>query len=280
VLIVGTGNGLDALGAVEILNPRRLAVTDLYEESLAIARENVVSHLKDPHAPELTFHAGDLLSSVPDERPFSLVYENLPNLPASPELELRRGTIGGRFYAPTKLAVPKPFAAYTLSLHYRLLLQAWSRVKIGGGVLTAIGGRMPDEVAFGLHRECGYRPELMAYDLKLQVEPELMIPPYQRAEAEHGVEFKFYAPEAIGVIAALRDTGLEGQPLANAAAPELERLAISARDAAARVRRSLPVAHSVLMIFGEREPTNPPINMNPAGILQSRTRLNLPISQS
>lgn len=255
MLIVGTGNGLDALGAVEILNPRRLAVTDLYAESLAIARENVVSHLKDPHAPELSFHAGDLLSSVPDGRRFSLVYENLPNLPASPELELRRGTIGGRFYAPTKLAVPKPFAAYTLSLHYRLLLQAWSRVKIGGGVLTAIGGRMPDEVAFGLHRECGYRPELMAYDLKLQVEPELMIPAYQRAEAEHGVEFKFYAPEAIGVIAALRDTGLEGQPLANAVAPELERLAISAREAAARVRRSLPVAHSVLMIFGEREPT-------------------------
>jgi hypothetical protein len=139
-----------------------------------------------------------------------------------------------------------------LSLHYRLLMQAWPRVSPGGGVLTAIGGRIPNEVAFRLHRECGYEPELVAFDLKLQVEPELMIPPYARAEAEHAVEFRFYAPEAIGVVAALRDAGLEGQPLADAATPELEQLTMPAREAAARVDRSLPVAHSVLMIFGQR----------------------------
>lgn len=280
VLIVGTGNGLDALGAVEILNPRRLAVTDLYQESLAIARENVVSHLEDPHSLELSFHAGDLLSCVPSECPFSLVYENLPNVPSTPGLELRRGAIAGRFYAPHEPAVPGPFAAYMLSLHYRLLLEARPRVRVGGGVLTAIGGRMPDEVAFRLHRACGYRPELVAYDLKLQVESGLMIPAYEHAEADHGVEFKFYAPEAVGVVAALRDTGLEGQPLADAAAPELERLAMPARAAAARVRRSLPVAHSVLMIFGEREPTTPAVNTKSAGIWYSRTGINLPIPQS
>jgi hypothetical protein len=257
VLIVGTGNGLDALGAVEILNPRTLAITDLNQEGLAVARQNVRSHLEDPSSIELSFHAGDLLSCVPGQRSFSLVYENLPNVPSSPELELQRGTIGGRFFAPTGLAVPEPFATYMLDLHYRLLLEAWPRVTSGGGVLTAIGGRMPDEVAFGLHRACGYRPDLVAYDLKLQVEPKLMIPPYDRAEAEHGVEFKFYAPEAIGVVARLREAGLEGQPLADGAAPELERLSMSAREAAARVRQGRPVAHSVLMIFGERQRTTP-----------------------
>jgi hypothetical protein len=264
VVIVGTGNGLDALGAAEILSPRTLTVTDLYEESLVVARENIVSHLEDPGAIELSFHAGDLLSCLPGLRSFSLVYENLPNVPSSPDLKLRLGTIAGRFYAPSTLAVPEPFAKYMLGLHYRLLQQARPRVSDCGGVLTAIGGRMPDEVAFGLHRECGYEPELEAFDLKLQVEPELMIPPCARAEAEHGIEFKFYAPEAIAVVAALRDTALEGQPLLDAATHELERLSMSAREAAARVRQALPLAHSVLMIFGKREPTNPRANINPA----------------
>jgi hypothetical protein len=44
--------------------------------------------------------------------------------------------------------------------------------------------------------------------------------------------------------------GLDGQALADALAPELERLAIDAREAEARVRRSEDVAHSVPMIFG------------------------------
>ena len=254
VLIVGTGNGLDALGAAEILDPVSLTVTDLHEESLAVSRENVLSHLVDPGALELRFHAGDLLSCVPGEQAFSLVYENLPNVAASAEHDLRRGTIGGRFYSRAGRAVPEPYASYMLDLHYLLLLDAWPRVSAGGGVLTAIGGRMPAEVAFELHRACGFNPELVAFDVKLQAEPELMVAPYGRAEAEHGLAYTFYAPEAIGIVAELRAGGLDGQPLADAAAPDLARLSMSGREAATRVQRGLGVAHSVLMLFGEREP--------------------------
>lgn len=196
-------------------------VTDLYEESLVVTRENVLSHLEDPGSIELSFHAGDLLSRVPGERPFSLVYENLRNLPSSTGLELRSGTIGGRFNSPTKVAVSEPFAAYLLSLHYRFLTGTRTRVSHGGGVLTAIGGRIPNDVAFKLHRECGYEPELVAFDLKLQVEPGLMIPRCARAEAERD-RVQVLRSRGIGVVAALRNAGLEGQPLADAAVPQLE----------------------------------------------------------
>ena len=37
LLIVGTGNGLDALGAIEIFNLDSITVTDLLEKSLARA---------------------------------------------------------------------------------------------------------------------------------------------------------------------------------------------------------------------------------------------------
>jgi len=257
VLIVGTGNGLDALGAAEIFDLHTLTVTDLYEESLSVARENVLAHLDDTGEIELSFHAGDLLSCVPSERRFSLVYENLPNIPAPAEIELRRGAIAGRFFEAGELEAPELFKAHMLALHHCCLQQAWPRVRQGGGVLTAIGGRMPHDVAFGLHRACGYLPELVAFDIKLQVEPELVVPPYARAEARSGVEFTFYAPEAIELVAERRRTGLDGQQLADAVAGELRRLSMSACEAEDRTRRGQSVAHSVLMIFGERR-TAPP----------------------
>lgn len=253
LLIVGTGNGLDALGAAEIFERlRTLTVTDLHPECVAVARDNVVAHLVDPEALTLAFHAGDVLSGVRAEQRFSLVYENLPNLPAAPVVDLRRGRLAGRFFDATALEVPEPFGAYRLALHHRCLSEARPRLREGGGVLTAIGGRMPHEVAFDLHRACGYAPRLVAFDVKLQVEPELVVPPYRDAEAEHGLPFTYYAPEAIALVAAARRAGLEGEELEAALASDLDQLAMPAREAAGRVARGQPVAHSILMILGER----------------------------
>ena len=253
MLILGTGNGLDALGAADIFaDVRSLTVTDLYEESLSVARENVLAHLEDRKEMELSFHAGDLLSCVPPERRFSLIYENLPNIPASADTELRRGTIGGRFFEPNGLEVPELFESHLLALHYRCLQEAWPRIRPDGGVLTAIGGRMNHDIAFELHRACGYRPDLVAFDVKVQVEPELVIPPYSRAEALNDVEFTFYAADAIELVAEGRRAGLDGQELADTVGADLRRLSMSAQEAEDRSRRGQPVAHSVLMIFGER----------------------------
>ena len=256
VLILGTGNGLDALGAVEIFGPRMLAVTDLTQESLFVARENVLSHLVDVEEIELSFHAGDLLSCLPAESRFDVVYENLPNIPATAEVELTLGTNSGRFYDATGVTVPPPFDDYLLALHYRCLCASRRHMRAGGGVLTAIGGRMPTTVAFDLHRACGYLPELLAFDVKLQVEPQLVLPGYRCAEEQQGIEFRFYAPEAVGVVAEARRSGLDGPELADSVDDDLGRLSMSAREADERARRGHQVAHSVLMILGVQPRTN------------------------
>jgi hypothetical protein len=253
-LIVGTGNGLDALGAVEIFRPDSLAVTDLFAASVAVSRENILAHLVDPGSTEITFHVGDLVADVSPERRFDLVYENLPNIPATPEIELERGVNTGRFFDGSAVrAVPEPFGSYLLALHYRCLQDVRPLVRHGGGVLTAIGGRMPLEVAFDLHRACGYTPELMAFDVKLQVESDLVMRPYALAARTSGLELTFYAAEAIGVVAEARRDGLDGQALADAVADDLLRLAIGAAEAARRSARGEAIAHSVLMVFGALE---------------------------
>ena len=146
---------------------------------------------------DLAFHASDLLAGVPPDTGFDLVYENLPNLPAPTgdragardqhRTVLRRAAAG----------VEQGFDRYLLSLHHRCLLEARPHVRPGGGVLTAIGGRMPHEVAFDLHGANSFEPELLAFDVKRPVEPALVIPPYARAEESGDAAFTFYAAEAI-----------------------------------------------------------------------------------
>jgi hypothetical protein len=249
LLIVGTGNGLDALGAAEIFDLRSLAMTELFEESLAVARQNVLAHLADASDIELGFYAGDLLSCVPPAERFCLVYENLPNVRATAGMDLGLGTLAGRFF-DADLQVPELFESHLLSLHYECLRQARGRVREGGGVLTAVGGRIPLEVAFALHRACDFVPDLVAFDVKPQSEPHLVLPAYSRAE-QGGVGFRFYAPDALGIAAAARGSGLDGQELADAVEDDLLRHAISAGEALERTQRGETVAHSVFLIFGE-----------------------------
>jgi hypothetical protein len=252
LLVLGTGNGLDVLGALEIFDDlKRLTATDVHRACVEVARANVIENTTSLAAGvALDFRSGSLMEPVPPERRFDLVYENLPNLPAPETDQLRRGTIGGRFFDAADVAVPARFAAHRLALHHRVLVEARPFVRAGGAMLTALGGRVALGVIFDLHRACGYEPALVAFDVKRQVEPELVVPQYARAEAEHGVRFTFYASEAIAPVARVRASGLEGQDLADAVAGDLERLALSAREAERLVRRGTPVAHSVLMVAG------------------------------
>jgi hypothetical protein len=252
LLIVGTGNGLDALGAIEIFDLDSITVTDIFEESLSVAQENIFANLKDKTQIKKDFYTGDLLSCVPAEKQFCLIYENLPNLPAPKDLNLEAGINSASFFDPEQHKVPELFDSYLLALHYLCLQQAHSRVRKGGGVLTSIGGRIPLEIVFKLHRECGYSPELIVYDLKIQSEPDEVIPGYCKAEEQNGVEFKYYAPEALEIVASIRRKGLEGKELADAVEEDLNRYSMSAHEALDRYHQGKEVAHSVFMVFGER----------------------------
>jgi len=257
VLIVGTGNGIDALGAIEIFDLNSLTVTDLLEESLTIAQENIIANLKGETNIKTNFYTGDMLSCIPPEKQFCLIYENLPNLPLPKEINLKAGINSASFFDAEQHKVPELFDTYLLALHYLCLQQAHSRVRKGGGVLTSIGGRVPLEIVFNLHRACGYSPELIVFDLKIQSEPDEVLPGYCKAEEQNGVEFRFYAPEALEIVAAGRRKGLEGKELADAVEEDLNRYSMSAHEALEQYYQGKEVAHSVFMVFGERQEIAP-----------------------
>jgi hypothetical protein len=251
LLIVGTANGLDALGAIEIFDLHSITITDLFEETVGVARENIADHLTPSARVAVHDHAGDLLRCVPEDRRFCLIYENLPNVPAPDAATIDVGTNAASFIDSASYPIPAEFEPYLLALHYHCLQQARGRVRDGGGVLTSIGGRIPLEIAFALHRSCGYSPRLVAFDVKVQSEAELIVPAYAEAEKRTGLEFRFYDVEAVDVVRQARSSQIDGAELAAAVEDDLSPLAISAYGALERQQRGVPVAHSVFMIFGE-----------------------------
>jgi hypothetical protein len=246
LLIVGTGNGLDALGAIEIFDLRSLVATDLRAACASAARRNVLAHLAEGVELELSFPVGDLLACVRRAKPFCLMYENLPNLRAPEGMELASAELAGRYFRAENLRAPQLFESHMLALHHECLRQARRYLRSGGGALTALGGRVPLTIAFDLHRSCGYEPELVELGLKLQSEPGLVLPTYCEAEQRFGVEFRFYVAEAMSLAGQGRKSGEE--PVA--VEGRLDGFAISAKEALRRHRRGESVAHSVFMIFG------------------------------
>lgn len=103
-----------------------------------------------------------------------------------------------------------------------------------------------------LHRLCGYSPQLVAFDLKIQSEPARILPSYCAAEEAFGVSFKFYTPDALKIIASHRTSGLEGRELYEAVSDRLEVYALSAQEALDLFRKGMSIAHSAYMIFGQR----------------------------
>lgn len=251
LLIIGTGNGLDALGAIEIFDLHSITVTDLQSDNVAIAKQNILANL-DHHASVQThFYCSDLFSQVPEDELFCLIYENLPNIPLPPEVNLYESINSASFFLPRQQAVPEIFDNHLLALHYLFLQQARCRIRQGGGVITCIGGRIPLEVVFHLHRECHYAPELILFDIKIQSEPETVLPEYYRAEKEYGIQFTFYTLDAIEIIAAAKQSGITGKNLFNAVKQELDNYAISASEALSYHHHGKDIAHSVFMVFGE-----------------------------
>lgn len=108
LLIVGSGNGLDALGAADIFESRSMAITDLSDESVTTVSDNVRANVAGPEKSRDQFHAGDLLSCVPQKRRFDLIYENLPNIPATAEIGRRDIAFDARSFLCARTALVRP----------------------------------------------------------------------------------------------------------------------------------------------------------------------------
>lgn len=236
---------------MEILGARQLAVTDVFDDIIAVARANITGNLADGAAVALTAETGDLLAPLQGRGlRFDLIYENLPNTPIADPGKLNDGQTVAGFLAPRSEAMPEFVTSRLLVLHYLALIQARPMLNPGGAVLSTIGGRIPLASFTELAAAAGYRGRLLTYGWKKQVDPEDYIPGYIAMERDGLGPFHFYRVDDLRAAFAGLDPEQAGERALTIEAG-LAPSRLSASAALAAHREGTPVGHTVVALLSE-----------------------------
>jgi hypothetical protein len=188
--IVGTGNGLDAVGISRIVQPKTIIASDIHPIALQAARWNIANYVTEDC--RVAVVQSDLFDSYPPGAAFDLIYENLPNIPD--EKELFDGVRSASCFAPRARPIATTFDRHLLTLHHDFLIQARTRLRDSGWIVGVIGGRIPVQLIHELFADAGYRSTVAAFGLKIQSEGDVVLPAYAAAERETGASFLYYHP--------------------------------------------------------------------------------------
>jgi len=210
-ITVGTGPGIDALGAHYIFHPDFIRVTDINKEAAKIALKNLRSNLLQESQVISACSFGNLLEVDLDEwgiptkaSPIDLIYANLPNIPIK-NVDVTSSKAATYINEELLLDCPNTLKHNLLGLQYAFLQQAEKKLTRGGSTVIAFGLRIPYEEVMRLFALVGLKLEELFANFKIQTQPEEVISGYSLAEKKFGKIFTFYDYD--GVIG----SGLLGQ---------------------------------------------------------------------
>ena len=253
---VGTGVGMDALAAIEMLRPNTVMVTDIHPDVVVAAQRNVATNLVDGHGVELLSGTGALGEPLQASGcTYDVVYENLPNIPLPEDQTLANGMASSSF-VDRDLPVGPLASRYLLGLHAQLLGQAHSFLNPQGQVLSSIGARVPLQAILGMADEAGCDARLLTYTWKIQTEAEDVVGGYARCEAEGKGPFYFYPVEAVRRVFSRYASASEAALHAFEIEKELEPSRLCAQEALKLVGKRIPLAHTVAVIASQPHATD------------------------
>lgn len=243
---VGTGPGLDAIGAAHIFRPTHVIATDMNALVLPVAEKNILDHVPDSSVRVRVLH-GNLCAPL-REAGFcaDLIYANLPLLPAH-AASLIHGMRSSTFAPQEILATaPEVYRQYQLGMIYQFLCDARSSLTENGSVAINLGGRVPFSLIRQMFMDCGYTYRDLFVMVKKQSQPDDVLPGFSRAEEDTGIEFDFYHHDA-----ALEALPSDASMSAVSLKDFLQPFRVSAREALTLHKKGIEIAHIVQMIEGK-----------------------------
>ncbi|MDR0672655.1 MAG: hypothetical protein LBF93_03125 [Zoogloeaceae bacterium] len=245
---IGTGVGLDALAAIEILDAREIGITDVHDDVVSTAVANIRANLHDAGRITLNAGSGDLLQPLAAARPhYDLIYENLPNVPIDAAADLATARLSSGHISPRTENIPGLLRKNLLALHYAALVQAKDFLRPGGSVLSLIGGRIPLAVFQRMGELAGYYVEIFTYGWKIQTDPDEMISGHL-AQQQNGLgPYHFYRAERLAEVfseVSLADSGERAFEIERDLTPNQ----LDPREALAAHQRGETIGHTVVAL--------------------------------
>lgn len=243
---VGTGSGLDAIGASHIFQPNAVVLTDIHPRVVPLAEQNAKGNILKGSVVGLT---GDLCEPLRQHNiKADVIYANLPLIPDDDETILG-GMRSSSFVSRSRFEkAPKKYKRYLLGMIHAFLEDAKESLNPDGSVVINLGGRVPVELVKELFAECGYEYEELYTMLKAQSQPEEVLPGFSQVEAKEGVEFDFYKfDEAEAALQNVDTATLSAQELKDLLAP----YRVTAMEALALHRSGTRIGQIVQVIRGK-----------------------------
>jgi len=190
---IGSGQGIDAIGAYHILHPKNIIITDIHPEVVPVAQRNFLENVTAP-TPEFQALVGNLCEPLRENKiKADVIYANLPNIPLDGDGSAFGGQLTSTFFDMNWIRkCPRFLEQYLLCLQNTFLYDAYNSLTPGGSVLVNLGGRVPLEVAKEMFISAGYQYQELYNMFKLQTQPEWVLGGYARAEEKNKIIFDFY----------------------------------------------------------------------------------------
>jgi len=248
---IGTGSGLDVLAGIELLGASRVGLTDVHQDVVSTAADNVARNLRVSSAVAIEQGFGDLLKPLLKfNARYDVIYENLPNVPIDNEIEVAQGRKSSAFLAPRREPVPGPIHHNMLDLHYLALVEARDFLKPDGVVLSTIGGRIPLGGILELGRLAGFSVSFQVFTWKTQADAEDVIAGHAQKQREGFGPFFFYKTAVLKRVFKDADPASTGEN-ALAIEKQLEPERLDAVSALAALRNGETIGHTVAVLKSE-----------------------------
>jgi hypothetical protein len=248
---IGTGCGLDALAAVEILGARRIGLTDVHDGVVSTASANVANNVNTGFGVTLEAGCGDLLQPLERYEPrYDVIYENLPNVPADSPSKASDGRNSSTHLPPRAEKIPELVKSHLLDLHYLALVQARSFLENKGSVISTLGGRVPLEVFIEMGDIAGYSSSILTYSWKVQAVAESVIIGHAEKQKEGYGPFFFYDADLLERIFGSVDINDSG-PRAFEIERDLLPYRLDAPSAFEAFRKGMRIGHTVAVLKSE-----------------------------
>ncbi|MFM2479806.1 class I SAM-dependent methyltransferase [Celerinatantimonas sp. YJH-8] len=244
---LGTGAGLDALAACQILHSKRLVVTDLHEDVVKLATSNIQNNLQN-NAIEVIGKAGDLTYPLEDLGiKYDLIYENLPNIPLLNDINLLDSQNSSTFIADRIEKIPDSITKSLLSLHYLAVKNSQQLLNPEGDIISVIGGRIPLSEILTIPQLCHSHGEIILMTWKIQSEATDVINGYLEWEKNDYMKFHFYPVEKLQEVFT-DQSYITGQDEAIKMETALKPYELSSEEALRLTNKGVPVGHTVVVL--------------------------------
>lgn len=248
---VGTGPGLDAIGACHILHPSFIRLTDINKLAARIGLENLLDNLPEDNHVMCACSAGNLLEvdlNVWDPPiqapPIDVIYANLPNIPAK-NVDITSSDAATYVDEELLEGCPENLDRYLLGLQYKFLQQARAILSEGGSAVIALGARIPYQTIRELFATANLRLEELFATFKIQTQPNDVIPGYAKAENERAVIFTFYDYNQV-LASGLLTSPITGEQMQQ----KLHPYALSSQQALTAHQKGRRIGHIVSILRG------------------------------